>query len=268
MFSFTQPIITGNDWFVTKPVIDKSLDWQLGVLIVISILAVATVVYSVALARRLGNSYPVYVSLGAGLATFYEPLGDFLAHVTFHEVGQLNFTVAFGFHVPLWVVPTYMLFFGLPTLLLLARIERADAVTMKGWFSYFAVLIVCAFLFEQAFIFMDSIEYFGANQPFRINKYPVWMAFANVNTVFFVATVTYYFTRSPLGRQRPYLLLPMMPMLVLGGNAGPALPLGSAINATNNVVIVNAMALLSMAASVLYVWICGALVQQTLRGRK
>lgn len=254
----TAPIIDGNDWFVSKPVLEKSLEWQLGILGLFTVLAVMTLIYSIVLARRIRSPYPVYTCIGAGLATFYEPLGDFLAHVTYHEAQQLNFTVAFGYQVPLWVLPTYVIFFGFPTLWLLARIERG--ITMRLWFLSFAIGIVGAFAFEAPLLAMRSIEYYGANQPLQILGYPLWMAFANVCTMFAVATLVYFFVRSSVGRQYPMLLVPLMPVLVLTGNAGPALPLGSAINATLDVGIVNVAAVLSMLAATLYVWICGRLV--------
>jgi hypothetical protein len=251
----------GNEWFVEKPLLEKSLEWQYGILAVMGILAIATLVYAHKVAKKEGSSYPYFLCLGAALATFYEPLGDLFVHVAYHEVGQINFTTAFGFSTPLWVVPAYIVFFGLTVLLLLGEI--AKGVTVSRWMLFFFASLPGAWLFEVPLLKMGSIDYYGANQPFSILDYPVWMAFANSTTMFVVATAVALLMRTETLRKRPYLLAVLMPMLVLGANGGVALPLGSALNSAASVATVNAMALLSMALGLCYTWICGCIIVET-----
>ncbi|QIL74001.1 hypothetical protein G7048_26285 (plasmid) [Diaphorobacter sp. HDW4B] len=259
MFEWTQAVQTGDQWFVPKPALEKSVEWQYGILIVMSALAVAAIVYAFVHARRHRRSDALWIVAGAALASFWEPLGDLLAHVTYHEVNQLNLTASFGFHTPLWVLPTYIVFFGAPILMLLQWLERG--VSVKAWMLYFFASIPGALLFEVPLLEMGSIEYYGANQPLKILGYPLWMAFVNSGTMFVVTTAVYFLRKSPFIGTHPILLAPLLPMLVLGANAGAGLPLSHAINSAASLQVVNLMAVASMALSTLYAWICGKLLE-------
>lgn len=256
MLNLTQP---ADHWWITKPALEKSLAWQYGILAIMSALAVLTLLYAVRQARRTGRSDPIWICLGAALAVFYEPLGDFFAHVTYHEVNQINLTSAFGFHTPLWVLPTYVVFFGAPILLLLPQLERG--ISMVRWMAIFVLSMPGAFLFEVPLLQMGSIAYYGENQPFQILGYPLWMAFANGCTMLVVTTAVHFLRQSAVIQQHPFFLAPVLPMLVMGANGGAALPLASAINGSASVEVVNLMALLSMGLATLYVWLCGKLAQ-------
>ncbi len=260
MFGFSQhPITQGTDWFVTKPALEKSLEWQNGMLAVMLALATLTVVYAIVLARKEGRLFPVYVVVGAAVACFYEPVGDLFAHVTYHEVSQVHYTTAFGFSIPLWVLPSYVVFFGFPVILLNSLLERR--FTLAWWMTIFFVSVPCAWLFEVPILHFGYTEYYGANQPWKILNYPVWMGFVNTCTMFTVATAVHFLNRSVIGQRFPVLFIALLPMLVLGANGGTALPLGSAINSSTNPAFVNAMAWMSIGLAVLYVWTCGVILQ-------
>lgn len=263
MFAASTPIQSGNDWFVAKPLLEKSVEWQLAALAIYSLLALGAVIYAWSRVRRTGRQDALWICLGAALATFYEPLGDLCAHVAYHEANQIHFTTAFGFSVPLWVLPSYVAFFGLPVVALMSMIERG--VTSKQWMIFYISALPGALLFEAPLLAMGAIEYYGSNQPFQIYGYPVWMGFVNGCTMFVVTTAMYFVTRTELIKARPYLLTPLMPLLVLGANGGAALPLASAINSSDSVIVVNIFACVSMALATLYVWICGQLVAKAAR---
>src|SRR5262245_34738944 len=99
-----EPIISGSDWFVAKPTHEKSMEWQLAVTAGLSVLALAALFYALKLARAEQRRHPLAVFIGGVLALLYEPLGDLGAHVTYHEVGQLNALTSFGFHIPVWMI--------------------------------------------------------------------------------------------------------------------------------------------------------------------
>jgi len=251
-------ITQGNDWFVVKPALEKSIAWQNGATLLFTILSIAILFYAHRLAKRHGSSYPYWVVLGSALATYYEPLGDFLAHVTYHEVNQINFTTAFGFMTPLWVLPCYIVFFGYP-ILWLGEVITKD-VSMGKWMGLFFAAFVSAWFFEVPILAMGATEYYGANQPFKLLNYPLWMGFANTATMFVVAAAVHHLKSTDVFARMPVLFAAVLPMLVTGANAGTALPLGSAINSTSDTMITNAMAVLSMALALLYTWIAGTLV--------
>ncbi|HKY23319.1 MAG TPA: hypothetical protein VJM31_19035 [Vicinamibacterales bacterium] len=258
MFSVVEPIVDGAGWFVEKPALTKSLDWQYGILGLMCLLAVATLVGAAMTSRRRGDSGAIWICVGAALATFYEPLGDLFAHVTYHEQGQLNFTTAFGFRTPLWVLPTYVLFFGATTVWLQSQIERG--MTLRRWILLFIATLPGAWLFEVPLLRMGAIEYYGANQPIQVFGYPLWMAFVNSTTMFVVATACHWLARTSVMQRHPILFAPIFPMLIVGANGGAALPLGSALNASASPWVTNAAAGVSIALSLLYVWICGNLL--------
>lgn len=258
MFDISQAITLGTDWFVPKPALEKKLEWQLIMLAVMSVLAVGVVIAAARISRRIGNRYPLAICAGAVLATFYEPLGDLFAHVTYHEVGQISLTSAFGFRTPLWIVPTYVVFFGASTLWLMGEIEKG--VTQGRWMLLYALSLPGAWLFEVPLLRMGAISYYGDNQPLQLFGYPLWMAFANSTTIFVVATACSFLKRSPAFRERPLLFTPFFPMLVMGANGACALPLGSSINSAASLATVNAAAGLSMVLALFYTWIAGSLV--------
>lgn len=252
-----EAIENGQDWFVSKPVLEKTLEWQLWALLLMSVLAMFTLLYAIKISRKVGR-YPIYVVLGAALATYYEPLGDLFAHVTYHEANQLTFTQSFGFKTPLWILPTYIVFFGASIIWLVSRID--EGVSVKQWWVYFVLSIPGAWVFEVPLLEMGAIAYYGDNQPFRIFGYPLWMAFSNSATIFLVSAAVAWLKGTPLFLQRPILLVPVIPMLVLGANGGVGLPLGSAINGTDDVVVVQLMACASILLAVFYVRICERLI--------
>lgn len=259
MFSFGKPILTGADWFVTKPGLEKSLEWQLGILAFMTALAIATVIYAFAIAKRTGRTDAVWICLGAALACYYEPLGDLMAHVTYHEVNSINFTAAFGHSIPLWVLPCYVVFFGAPIVALVSMIERG--ITAQKWMLFFFLSVPGAWLFEVPLLAMGATEYYGANQPFKLLNYPVWMAFSNTAGMILTATAVFYVGKTSLIRQHPILLAALLPLFIVGASATTILPVGSALSSSDSATVVNVFAIASILLSVLYAWITGKLLE-------
>jgi hypothetical protein len=252
------PIINGNDWFVTKPALHASAEWQNNMTIIMVLCTLGTFYYAFKLARAQKNPYPYFIALGAGLAAFYEPLGDLLAHVTYAEVDQINYTTTLGFRIPLWCLFSYFCFFGFPVLMVSNLIDQG--ISVKRWMLFFFLSVASAWLFEVPIINSGATEYFGANQPYKILNYPVWMGFVNACTMFCCATAVHYLKKSAFIMSWPAIFLPLMPMLVAGANVGAALPLGSAINASTHAGFVSVMATASILLSTFYVWVCGGMI--------
>lgn len=257
------PIVSGAEWFVTKPVLEKSIAWQEGMLAVILLLALGGVTTVVLQARRTRQWFPIFVCIGGALCAFYEPLGDLLSHVTYHEVNQVNFTTAFGFHIPLWILPCYLVSFGVPIILLANVLE--NGIGMKKWMTFYALAFVGGWAFEVPMILMGAIEYYGDNQPFRILGFPVWLGFVNNATMFTVASFVYLLKRSSVGERWPALVVVLMPVMVGGTHAGLSLAAGSAINSSHDLVFVNLMATVSALLGVVATMTAGYLVMSARR---
>lgn len=247
--TLSTPIVSGSEWFVTKPVLEKSLAWQEGMLAVMLILAAAGVAYVALQAWRSRQWFPIHVCIGGALSCLYEPLGDLLAHVTYHEAGQVTLRTAFGFHVPLWILPTYLVSFGVP-IVLLGNLLAGGRVSLAKWMAFFAVALVGGWGFEVPMLMMGAIEYYGDNQPLKILGFPVWMGFVNNATLFVVASLLHLFRQSAVVARWPALVIVLMPVMVAGVHAGLSLPLGSTLNGVHDPLVVNLMALVSMTLAV------------------
>jgi len=255
---FSEPVSTGA-WFVEKPIFEQSIMMQVAILAVMMVFVVIAIVYAARLARQESSRFPLYICIGIALAAFYEPFGDLFAHVVYHEANQINFTSAFGFRVPLWVWPSYVGIFGLPVLILVRKLETSE-FSMSWWMPVFFAGVIGGWLWEIPMIKLGYVEYYGANAPFKLLGYPIWMGFANGATMLVVTTAVYFLKHSVVGRHYPFLIIPMFPMLLMAANGGAALPLASAINSSDSSAVVNIFAFVSMAAATLYVWICGQLL--------
>jgi hypothetical protein len=261
MFEIGKPLLTGNDWFIPKPGLEKSFEWQYGALFFFGVLALLTFIYAFRLWRKTGNTSALWIILGSAIATYYEPLGDLLAHVTYHEVNTIPFHSAFGFTTPLWVLPCYVVFFGAPILGLLYVLEKG--VTASKWLTFYFLSLPGAWVFEVPLLAMRATEYYGANQPIHILDYPPWMAFSNTCAMFLTATGVYYLRKTLVLREHPWLLALIVPLFVVGASAGTILPVGTALSSSDSTTYVNIMALVSMAVSVLFVWVSGKILEAT-----
>ncbi|MEQ9565351.1 MAG: hypothetical protein RLN85_05950 [Pseudomonadales bacterium] len=253
------PITRGDQWFVVKPILEKAALEQHILLLIMSVLAIATIWYAVRVFRRDGTLLPVYILIGSALACFYEPLGDLLAHVTYAEASQVNYISSYGFLVPLWVLPTYILFFGYPTLFLMERIERG--VTLQWWMAVFVISVIGSWIFEIPLIALEFQSYYGDNAPFKLLGYPIWMGFVNAATISIVATAAFFLKHSWVGTKCPSCYIVLIPLLVAGANAGSGLPASFALNSSNDPGIVNIAASTAMMLSVTYAWICANLIR-------
>jgi hypothetical protein len=224
-----------------------------------TVLAIATVIYAFRIAKRTGRTDAVWICVGAALACYYEPLGDLMARVTYHEVNTIAFTAAFGHTIPLWVLPCYIVFFGAPIIALLTIIERG--ITAQKWLLLFFLSVPGAWLFEVPLLAMGATEYYGDNQPFKILNYPVWMAFSNTAGMVLTATAVYYISKTPLIRQYPSLLAALLPLFIVGASATTILPVGSALSSSDSATVVNIFAMASIVLSVIYAWVSGKLLE-------
>lgn len=245
-------------WLAAKPALEKSLEWQIGATAIFSVLAIATLIYAIQIARREQSKMPVFIWFGGALASLYEPLGDLLVHVTYHEVNQLTAFSAFTFKIPTWLTPSYTVVVSASAIWTMQRIKQG--VTFKNWMLSFFLLIPVGVLFELPLIYMGAIEYFGP-QAYPIFGYPLPMAFANTAGLILVnGSLLYFISQSTFGQRWPALFTLIVPMTTAGCHLGIALPWGLAMNSTDNLTVIYIMATVSMALAVLAAWVSGKMV--------
>jgi hypothetical protein len=257
----TTPPITDGSWFVTKPILDKSLESQIGILVLLTVLALGTIFMAVRASRTEGGrSYPYFIWIGGALAVLYEPLGDLLAHVTYHEVNQIGLVTAFGFKAPLWDLPAYVMSVSGAILWNMQRIS--SGLTMRSWMVSYFICIIGACLFELPMIALGYVEYYPP-QPLAILGYPISMGFVNAAALMFTpAVILHYLANSVIGQRWPITFMFLVPMLVAGSHLAAALPLGWALNSGQSPWVINLASGVSALYALLQVWVGGQLVTQ------
>lgn len=235
------------------PVLIKSMTWQVAMLIVISLLALGVFAYAIRIWRSMGRSEMFWITLGAMGAVFYEPLGDSMVDLVYHQSDSLTAVTAFGVTVPMWVLPCYAVFFG-PAILALSTLLE-NGISRQRWFGLYAVCVVGTWLFEVPLLKMGSYRYFGSQQPLKILDYPVWMAFSNSAVIFVVAMLVHACKKTAIVRERPAYLLLLVPSFIIGIGVTTLVPIGIAMSSTTSLLIINLCAAASAILSIAYVWV-------------
>lgn len=202
------------------------------------------------------HPWPLFVFLGAGCALIYEPLGDVLSKVAYPSLDPSVFTV-FGRTIPVWMVPNYFFFMGLPVLLLLRYVVR-PGVSAQRWWGTYAGLVLAVGLFEQPGIAASAWKYFDPIQAFSVNTYPIWVAFANAQALFVMSFGVRAFRSVAPGKTASAALVLIVPGLLAASHAGVSLPVSSAMYGTTNLAIINIAALVTIGACILAMWFCHA----------
>ncbi|MGO9154774.1 hypothetical protein [Mycobacterium sp.] len=242
------------------PVLTKSMTWQVSMLIVLSGLALAVFGYAIWRWRQSGRSEMFWIALGAMAAVFYEPLGDSLVNLVYHQTGTLTALRAFGRTIPLWVLPCYAVFFGPAILWLVKYLQTAP--TRARWMGLYGACIPATWVFEVLLLKMGAYVYFGAHQPVKILGYPVWMAFSNSAVIFLTSAMVFLCMRSQAVLRAPAVLAFMVPCLIIGIGVVTLIPIGFAMSATYSVLAINVGAALSALLSIALVWVSYSLTSE------
>lgn len=232
------------------PVLIKSMTWQVSMLAVTVLLAVAVFVYAVRRWRTTGRSEMFWIAVGALAAAGYEPLGDFMVDIVYHESGALRSVSGFGGTIPLWTMFMYVVFWAPGILYLTNQLETG--VTLKRWMGMFAIAIPATLLFEVPMLAMGLYEYYGSQQPIQVFGYPLWMAFSNSAVIFIVSLLVHAAMKTALVRKSPALLVLLVPSIIIGVGVVTVVPIGLSMSSTTSLVIINLCALASAALSITF----------------
>ncbi len=140
-------------------------------------LAVAAIVVAVVLSRRMDTWTPlVIVAVGGCLGTFVEPLFDSYYHLWFYSVDQWTFFEAHGISQPVWVLPTYLWFYGGQALFVYKLV--VDGAGRREVMRVAGAIFVIATAFELIGINLGVYEYWGP-QALQISGFPLWISVDN-----------------------------------------------------------------------------------------
>ena len=216
-----------------------------------SVMLLVAAGYALARHRQVAPILAVIV-VGAGLASFEEPLVDVASRLWFAKDMHTIFGV-FDRIYPVFFAPSYAVYFGLGACgaYLFMRGGSHRALRLYG-----GIGVLFDIVLEFFWIRADLYDYYGP-QPFEILGFPLYWAF--INTAYlFVVGYTFYVLQHWL--RGPRLLLGLaVPVVGFGVLYGLAWPTWVAMNTAAPVWVMWVAAAFTMAASTGVVWaVCEA----------
>ena len=182
----------------------------------------------------------VWVALvGGAVASVIEPLTDHVAFVWFAPGGLWQMFATFGRPMPWFILPCYTWFVGGQVIYLLYRVRTG--VTAKHLWVCYAVFVGTNFVMEVPAMAVGIYAYYGA-QPFHIPGLPpMWFQSISAAAPLFATAVFVYVWPRLRGVAR-LAAIAIPPVIWAMTNAGAGWPTWSAMNSTDNLVVV---------------WLCG-----------
>jgi hypothetical protein len=151
---------------------------------VVMLLAVA---WTLRLAARRKQVWPVVIVVSAGFCSLMEAIYDNAFNLWFYT-GPDVFPGydGFGIHVAWWVSVTYVWVYGVQAVWLATRI---DAGASRRDIGRYSALLWCVFTaFEMVGTNLGTYGYFGEH-PYRVAGFPIWVSVANTAIVVVAAAL-------------------------------------------------------------------------------
>jgi hypothetical protein len=148
----------------------------------------------------------VVLLLGGGIALLNEPVDDILGLVWHPRPGQNTVIDTIG-PVPLWGLPTYIIFFGgIPWLLL--RELRRGSFTIKAFWIGIALTFTADLIIELPLLQADLYTYYAdGDVPMSIAGFPLYWLFINTTGPIFCAAILFAAHDHFRGWRAPLLIL-------------------------------------------------------------
>lgn len=196
---------------------------QTVLIVAMAVLASASITYAVLESRRRRDLVLVYLVIGAGLAVYYEPLGDALVRVFYTERGQDTWITAFGRQIPVFIGLLYFWYMPIGAYVLLRSTARG--ISARGWWARWAGYATFAVVFEMAILTVGGTPWiYHGTQAFMLLHVPVLTPFTYISFVTAIAAGVTLMARH-LPRSQQWLIVPAVPVLMLAGHAATSLPL-------------------------------------------
>ncbi|QZT60786.1 hypothetical protein [Mycolicibacterium austroafricanum] len=131
--------------------------------------------YALWLANRERSIFPVVLIVAVAVGSLIEPLYDISYHLHWLDAGQQwTLFTSFGLPQPVWVMPAYVMVFGMPALLMYRSLARG--VTLRRVYKLAALTAFTTAVFEITAINLGLYVYYGES-PWRVLNYPLFIAF-------------------------------------------------------------------------------------------
>jgi UPF0716 family protein affecting phage T7 exclusion len=147
--------------------------------------------------RRTGSPLGLVLMVGGGIAYFNEPVDDVLGLVH-HPRPGLNIVLDTIGPLPMWGLPTYIIFFGAIPYLLLRAIQDKGFTLRTYWIGLVATF-VADLAIELPLLQTDLYQYYSyGDTPMTIVRFPIYWLFINTTGPVLCAAILYgvpgYFT--------------------------------------------------------------------------
>ena len=215
-----------------------------------------TIAYMVIKIRQRGDLIPLYISIGALLAFFYEPFAHHMIWTYFPEQGQMTAIDVVGRKVPLFMVFAYVFYIAPFVIFFLDWVEKG--ITRKAWWISYAIAVVLAALFEELGIFLGLWTYYG-DQPYRLFGFPLWLGFGFISAFVYGYAAVAYGMMKNLPKRVHWIIAPAGPFVISGVHLGAILPATIALNTTMNMVWLYVWTTTSILLSLMFIWVLSLL---------
>jgi len=140
-------------------------------------LAIIALLYVIAVARKERAVWPFIVLASGTLTCLLEPMFDHLYGLWFPTVGQHTLFTAYGVSEPLWLVPSYMGFYGGAAVFIVRCLKKNPARTTM-WRLY-GIMVCVAMVAEISYVKLLGVYEYQDHQPWVVLGYPLFLGFVN-----------------------------------------------------------------------------------------
>jgi hypothetical protein len=222
------------------------------ILIALSYLMAALAIWFVAIeVKRRKDWVPVYAFIGGGLAVIYEPLGDMLVCALYPMHNQIGWIDMFGRSIPMFIGVLYFWYMSVPAIYFLRRLD--SGLTKAGLWRCYALLIVLALGIEIYGVSQSAWVYYGSH-AYVVFGVPLWAPFTYAGFTLSIC-VGLHLMSTQLDRKYHWLIVPGLPMFMVGGHLAVTLPASAAVFTTSDPFWLWFGATLTLALSIGMAWV-------------
>jgi hypothetical protein len=231
------------------------INWLFGAL------ALAALVWALSVAIRERKFYALAMFVGAALASSAEPLIDVLLHVVWPKTETVFFTV-YGREIPPYLTFGWILYFFPLGLWIIKKIERGDFATLQSWRWLMGGILLKTFVFEWLPITRRWWMYYGDDQPLMLYRLPMHWIFINTCAITLGAVMVYVLKRFAFDNDDRYspVFAFVYPMSLVASYFTMNAPVGTLLNATDNLTLVTLGAVATILLCVFTLEMCGRVV--------
>jgi hypothetical protein len=170
------------------------------------VIALALFAFAIRELRRTRSPLGLVLLVGGGLAYFNEPVDDILGLVWHPRIHQDTVLNTIG-PLPMWGLPTYIIFFGGIAWLVLREL-RHERFTLKRFWIGVTLTFIADLLIEIPLLQTNLYAYYGhGGTPLTIARFPLYWLLINTTGPLFCAAILFAVPDYFKGWRAPLLVL-------------------------------------------------------------